>query len=222
MSPRPAVIFDLDGTLLDAFEDIAAAVNHPLSAHGFATHSLAAVKEMVGEGAGRLLDRANAHVPQHLRTQIDAEMLAYYREHPADHARLYDGIVEVLQRLRAAGFALAVLSNKPLPMTLKTCDQLGLTPLLDDIVGENGAAAPRKPDPTALRAQLKRLNTDRALIVGDGSPDGEVAHRAGIPFLAVLWGTKTRADLAVWKPWAYVETVQEMEAAILRWAKESK
>jgi phosphoglycolate phosphatase len=206
-----AVIFDLDGTLIDAFQDIANAINRPLAARAMPTHDIVAIRNLVGEGAGKLIERAvPANTDAETLAAIRAEMMEWYREHPADHAFVYDGIVAVLEALRNAGIPMGVLSNKPHPMTLRTCNDLGITAYFADIAGELGPEVPRKPDPLGLRLQLERIGADSAIMVGDGRPDGEVAIATGSPFVAVTWGTRTAEQLAPYNPIATADQPAEL------------
>ncbi|MBI1291544.1 HAD-IA family hydrolase [bacterium] len=203
---KRAVIFDLDGTLVDAFQDIANAINRPLAARGMPTHSVDTIRTFVGEGAGKLIERS---VPPGTDAatleSVRAEMMAWYRDHPADHAFIYEGILPVLEALRSRGVPMGVLSNKPHAMTLSTCERLGLSDFFGDVAGEQGAGVPRKPDPMGLRLQLERLGVEDAIMVGDGRPDGEVARAAGVPFVAVTWGTRTAEQLLEYGPVAVVD-----------------
>ncbi len=208
------VIFDLDGTLIDAFSDIADAVNVPLRRRGYPTHSVAAITEFVGEGAGKLIERATPNIPADEIEEVRREMMDYYRQFPAEHAIVYTGILPLLEGLRARGLRLGILTNKRIEMTHKTLVKLGLTNYFDDVVGEDGESTPRKPHPGGLLAQIQRLGGHSAILVGDGIPDGKVAIAAGVPFVAVLWGTRTREQLAEFNPIAYAETVEELDAIL--------
>ena len=209
MGDKAAVIFDLDGTLIDAFRDIQEAINRPLVARGVAPHSLDQIVRWVGDGAFKLAERAT---PPHLmdqQKQIFGEMMLYYRDHPADHAVLYPGVIELLKGLQADRIPIGVLSNKPYEMCVKTCAQLGLMPFVDVLHGHT-ETAPRKPDPEALRSVMADLGVTRAVMVGDGVPDGEVSQAAGVPFIACLWGSRTREQLAEFAPVAWADSVAEL------------
>ncbi len=214
---KPSAIFDLDGTLIDAFADIAAAVNHGLKHYGLPTHSVEDVRGFVGNGVTKLIDRAAPGHTDEMKDKVMAELMVYYQTHPADHAFTYDGAIAMLEDLRGRGWKLGILSNKPHHVTMLTCDKLGLTSYFDDIVGEHPVNAPRKPDPTALRAQIKRMGRDRAMLAGDGVPDGVVANTVGIPFAACLWGTRIRDELAPNKPFCFAENVPELHRELLKW-----
>ena len=216
MASNRAVVFDLDGTLVDAFSDIAAAVNVPLAARGYRTHSVQEIKRMVGDGAGKLIERAAPPgLSPHETRAIFEEMMTHYREHPADLAVVYPGVFPLLQRLADSGIRLAVLSNKPHPMTLKTCDDLGLTKYFDDILGEVTGQYPRKPDPRGLQAQLQRLGARTSIMVGDGIPDAQVANAARIPFIGCLWGTRNADELSRFNPVGLAQTVDDLGPLIL-------
>lgn len=209
------VVFDLDGTLVDAFADIAVAVNAPLVKRGFPAYGVDVIRSMVGDGTGMLLQRAT---PEELMDDFDVikeEMHAQYLAHPATLATVYDGIFPVLEALKARGVKMAALTNKPHAMTLKTCDEMGLTPYLDEMIGENAPLVPRKPDPGGLLGILERLGATSSCMVGDGKPDGEVALNAKVPFVACLWGTKIREELAVYNPVTWAETPDDLTEAIL-------
>lgn len=209
-----AVIFDLDGTLVDAFSDIAEAVNVPLRARGIAPYSMETIKGMVGDGAGKLLDRAAPMLSPEEQLRFREEMLAYYHAHPADMAYVYEGIFPLLEALRSAGVPLGILTNKPHPMTVKTCDQMGLTPFFQDISGIQVEGGLRKPDPRSLMEQLARLGVSHGIMVGDGVPDGQVAVATGQPFVAVLWGTRGRAELEAFSPVAVAAQVADLESIL--------
>ncbi len=220
MTARPfAAIFDLDGTLVDAFEDIRAAVNAPLRARGLPPCSVEDIRNMVGDGVGKLLERAGHQVPPEEMDEFRREALAHYRAHPADNATVYPGVVTALEMIRAEGIRTGVLTNKPQAMTERTLDQLGLTPYFDDVRGEHPEESPRKPDPRGLLEQIERLGAVRAVVVGDGVPDGEVSQRAGVPFLACLWGTRTREQLEPYSPAAWADSPEDLPELIFRLAE---
>lgn len=208
------LVFDLDGTLVDAFEDIAVAINRPLAALGLPLKDASEIRELVGEGAGKLIERCSAGAPPEKLPWIREEMMGWYFDHPADHAFVYDGIREMLEEFHARGISMGVLSNKPHPMTVKTCDELGLSRYFRVIQGEDANLGPRKPDPALLLNLCGRMGTDRNLLVGDGVPDGQVAQNAGLPFVACLWGTRDRHHLEPFAPVAFVERPTELAAAL--------
>jgi phosphoglycolate phosphatase len=185
------VIFDLDGTLLDTLEDLAAAVNHALSLKGFPPHTLAEYRLMVGHGVRNLVTQA---LPEEQRVDavIDtclAEFKAYYTAHIDTHTHPYPGMQELLRTLHARGVRLAVASNK---------FQSGTEYLIRRFFGDipfvailgNREGYPLKPDPEIVGEVLRRARTDvaDAVLVGDSATDMTTAANGGISAIAVTWG----------------------------------
>ena len=185
------VLFDLDGTLLDTLEDLAAAVNHALSLHGFPLHTLGEYRLMVGHGVRNLVTQA---LPEDRREDalIDtclAEFKAYYTAHIDVHTHPYPGMQELLRTLHGHGVKLAVASNK---------FQSGTEYLIRRFFGDipfvavlgNREGFPLKPDPEIVGEVLRRADADPddAVLVGDSATDMKTAANGGIPFVAVTWG----------------------------------
>jgi phosphoglycolate phosphatase len=185
-------VFDLDGTLVDSAEDIAASVNHALAAVGLPLRTLAEVRGFVGEGARKLLERAVGDRQDLVEPALRA-WEAHYAEHALDRTRPYPGIVEELAR---AGRTLAVLTNKPGPAARQIVEGLGLAPRFAEVVG--GGEAPRKPDPTGLLAMMARLGAtaEETVVVGDSAVDVATGRNARVAVVAVTWGFGRREDLA--------------------------
>ncbi len=193
------VIFDLDGTLVDAFRDIQAAVNAMLASHGYPTHDIATIRGFVGNGVVRLVERClPPEGARHLDESV-AFVRKYYEEHPADHAALYPGVKDGLQRLKAAGVKIAILSNKPHEITLVLANRLGLDRLAHLVMGEQ-RGIPMKPDPTTVLMIREELGTETLSIVGDGLPDAQLARNLGARFVGVDWGIGTRGQLEEYGP----------------------
>lgn len=180
---KTAVLFDLDGTLLDTLEDLADAVNETLRHYGCPERTLTEVRAMVGNGVRNLVLRA---LPEEKKPQVD-EILPFFREyyaaHSQDKTRPYAGIPEVLDAL-AREYPLAVASNKPDSMVKALCREY-----FGDIyaLGER-PGFPRKPAPDMVRQVLSDLGADRCVYVGDSEVDVLTAANAGVPCLSVLWG----------------------------------
>ncbi|HEX8203355.1 MAG TPA: HAD family hydrolase, partial [Isosphaeraceae bacterium] len=178
-----AVLFDLDGTLLDTLADIAAAANAVLSRHGLPAHPVEAYRRFIGDGVATLFHRAL--LPGHAEPERVARCVEDFRD---VHGRIwnvstrpYAGIPELLDALGARGLGLAILSNKPDEFTrLCAAEYLARWPFRA-VLGQR-AGIPRKPDPAGAWEIAGRLGlpTDRFLYVGDSAVDMETARRAGM------------------------------------------
>ncbi|MDX2176650.1 MAG: HAD hydrolase-like protein [Candidatus Sumerlaeia bacterium] len=184
---RTLVVFDLDGTLVDAFADIAAAVNGALASRGLPTHAQAAVTGMVGDGIAVLCRRAAPMLGGAELESFTEEVRARYAADPVARSAVFPGALQVLEELRAAGAPAAVLSNKPHALTLEVCARLGIAERVARVQGEAPPEFPRKPDPAGARRLMAELGCGRALVVGDMAPDAELAAALGAPFIAVRW-----------------------------------
>lgn len=197
MKKPKLLIFDLDGTLVDAFDDIALAANAALKDMGRAQRDPAEVRSRVG-GGGRLL-MARLLGEDAREEEIDrafAGWKAHYERRPCVYARPYPGVPETLPALQAEGIALAVLSNKLESLSRVIVKKTGLAPYIAEVRGER-EGIPKKPDPAGLFALMKLWGADQesCWMVGDGDADGEGAKKAGIPFIGVSWGVFSREAL---------------------------
>ncbi len=188
---RRLAIFDLDGTLVDSVDDLAAAVNVALARVGLPPRGRDEVRGMIGNGARVLLERAVSPHAQLLETAL-AAWREHYAAHLLDSTRPYPGIAEALA---GAGRALAVLTNKPGPMARQILEGLGLAGRFAAVVGGGDAAA--KPDPAGALGLLRRLGAraEDAVLVGDSPVDAATARNAGINFVAATWGLSSREEL---------------------------
>ena len=191
-----AIVFDLDGTLLDTSRDIRFVLNNSLAKFGLPPVSSGALRAMLGDGAYNLVSRA---VPAGRRDLVQAVYEDYvpaYASHDNSRTVLYRGEDGALKRLKAAGVKLAVLSNKPQDATLACCrDKLGEYGF-DMVVGQG--RFPLKPDPSALYYMMDSLGVgkDECLFTGDGETDINTARNAGVQCVSVLWGFRSREQLA--------------------------
>ena len=197
--PMPsAVIFDLDGTLLDTLDDLADSANEALAACGFPTHPVDAYRTFVGDGMTVLIERI---LPEASRTTgavdlvLDYYRAAYSRRWKAK-TRLYPGIEELLTGLTAGGIPLAVLSNKPQAYT-EICMAHFLGHHRFEVIFGQRAHVTRKPDPAGayeIAAQLG-LDVTEILFIGDTATDMDTATAAGMIPVGVLWGFRQEAEL---------------------------
>ena len=186
------LIFDLDGTLVDSFTDIAEAANHALRAVGGRERTVAEVRAMVGHGGRKLM--ADLLDPDADEAAVDAAYdlwRGYYAKHPTDFATLYDGVEEGLETLRRRGHLLAILSNKTHELVLQIAANLGLEARVDAVQGERPPI--KKPDPAVLFALMDEFGAEasQTIMIGDGTADMQVATNAGVPALGVSYGVST-------------------------------
>lgn len=198
MSRYDAVIFDLDGTLLDTLDDLMDAVNHALAEMGWPLRSREEIRQFVGNGVALLMERS---VPAGTASADTAKALAifkdYYELHKQDKTAPYPGVVELLKALREKGFQLAVVSNK-FDAAVKALVEDYFPALLHSAAGENEVAGvPKKPAPAMVLRVLKELGVSpgRAVYVGDSDVDLQTAANAGLPCISVTWGFRDRAFL---------------------------
>ena len=193
---RPAaLVFDLDGTLVDSRRDIAAGINRMRGDYGLAPFALERVVRMVGEGARVLVERAVAgELPPERIDEALGRYLAHYREVALDTTRPYPGIAAMLAAL-ATIYPMAVLSNKGEEMTRHLLAALGLAPYFREVVGGDSLAT-RKPDPAGLALLAERLGVSLAdlMLVGDSRVDAATAANAGSRFARVDWGFPRAAE----------------------------
>lgn len=198
MSHTRAVIFDLDGTLLDSLADIADAMNRVLAGLGMPEHPRQAYRYMVGEGMATLVNRALPPERRNPDTQATAltAMREEYGRNWRNQTRPYPQIPELLNELERRGITLAVLSNKPEEFTIQAVQQL-LAPHQFAIVRGARPDTPRKPDPTGALALANHLALPVAevLYVGDSGIDMQTAKGAGMFAIGVLWGFRSADEL---------------------------
>ena len=211
-----AVIFDLDGTLLNTLGDLTAAVNHALTAHGFSTHTEAEVRTYVGDGVRELIVRAcPPDTDEETQAAVLADYLPYYAAHNADVTAPYEGVIALLTALRDAGVRLAVVSNKHDAGVQALCARF-FGEYLDFAVGADGSR-PLKPAPDILLYAMERMGVspENTWFVGDSVMDVQTAHNAGVRCAAVTWGFQDVPRLAAEHPALLAATPQEVLQAVL-------
>lgn len=189
MTSIRAVVFDLDGTLLNTLDDLAAAVNVALDAHGMPRRTCTEVRGFIGNGVTKLIERAvPAGTDAAAQQAVFDTFRAYYAEHSLDATAPYDGILPTLARLRDAGIAMAVVSNK-LEEATEALRRHFFADCISIAVGD-APERPRKPAPDGTLTALARLGVtpDEAIFVGDSDVDVLTATNAGLPCLGVTWG----------------------------------
>jgi len=193
-----AVIFDLDGTLLDTLEDIALSMNSVLSGAGFPSHPAVAYRGFIGEGITTLARRVLPEGRRDERTveQMVAGMLTEYGKHWADHTRPYPGIPEVLDVLTRRGIRMAVLSNKMDRFTKEIIATLLKEWEFAEVIGAQ-TALPPKPDPAGARliARTLGIREEEFVYLGDSNIDMLTAVHAGMFPVGALWGFQSADEL---------------------------
>ncbi|MEO5330640.1 MAG: phosphoglycolate phosphatase [Magnetococcus sp. YQC-5] len=197
-----ALLFDLDGALVDTAPDLCRAMNHVLTRRHGITLPLDHVTHLVGHGARALLARGfwgeGAEPPNNdpdFETAV-AEFLEYYRDHLVDNSRPFPDVTTTLELLAATGFAMAVVTNKPEMLARSLLDQLDLSRHFSLIVG--GDTRPtRKPDPQPLLFALEHLHIppDQGVMIGDSETDLQAARNAGMPVILLSYGYNRGKDV---------------------------
>lgn len=187
-------IFDLDGTLLNTLNDLAASTNYALRQHGMPERTLEEVRRFVGNGVRLLMERA---VPEGTDEALFEETFAtfkhHYMEHNMDTTSPYDGVQEMLRQLKRKGKRLAVVSNKFYAATQELVAHF--FPEVEVAIGENEAEGIRKkPAPDTVMEALRQLgvSSEGAVYVGDSDVDLMTARNSELPCISVLWGFRDK------------------------------
>lgn len=189
MKKYKLAVFDMDGTILDTLADLHLSVNHILVEAGFPERSLEEVRQFVGNGIHKLIERA---VPEGTSEEkIDElfeNMLAYYKDHCTEHTAPYEGIPELIDTLKAGGIKVAVVSNKAHTAVQKLCEQYFKGQFMVAVGDRPGAL--RKPAPDSVNAVLTELGVNRedAVYIGDSDVDVQTAKNANMDCIGVDWG----------------------------------
>lgn len=191
-----AVIFDLDGTLLNTLDDLAAATNYALAQHGLPLRTTEEVRWFVGNGIRKLIERAvPGGTPVDVQEAVLATFNKYYKEHCNDATKAYDGVMELLAKLRSAGCKTAIVSNKA-DYGVQELVRRYFAANLDAACGERSGIA-KKPAPDMLLAVMQKLDAKKSetIYVGDSDTDLETARNVGVPCIGACWGFRGREFL---------------------------
>ncbi len=193
-----AVLFDLDGTLLDTLEDLADSMNTVLARRGLPAHPVEAYKTFVGDGVLALARRTlpDEATDEETLHAVVAEMRSEYARRWAEKTRPYEGIVELLAELQQRGTRLAVLSNKPDDFT-RLCVERFFEDIHFEVVrGVTDGTTP-KPDPTGAKDICATIGVapEQVLYLGDTNTDMQTATAAGMYAVGATWGFRTAEEL---------------------------
>ncbi|GHU53817.1 phosphoglycolate phosphatase [Clostridia bacterium] len=197
MAKVEAVLFDLDGTLLNSLDDLADAANYALFARGHKTHETEKYKYFVGNGVRVLMERI---IPKERGTEEEIEATLeiyceYYGKHSLDKSKPYDGITDLLKSLNGMGIKCAVVTNKPIEQAAFIIEKY--FGKLFDFVSGGREGVPLKPAPDMANLALSELGVspENAFFLGDTKMDMQTAAACGAIPVGVLWGFRQRAEL---------------------------
>lgn len=206
-----AFIFDLDGTLLNTLPDLVNVTNKALEEEGFPPHSPEQILTYIGDGAARLIAQAvPAEATPEQTERVFQNFKNFYHDFGIRYTTEFDGMSEALERAKAAGIGLAIMSNKFEQGVLDVRDRF-FSGLIEVAHGESDSI-PRKPDPTGLLLCARELGVDPAqcLFFGDSASDIQAAHNAGMKGVAVKWGYQPHERLFDAHPEYIIDTPADM------------
>ncbi len=209
------VIFDLDGTLLNTLDDLSDGVNYTLRKFGFKQRTIEEVRAFVGNGVKNLILRA---LPEDKKDMLDKCLPVfkeYYGEHNAVKTAPYEGIIELLTRLKEKGIRTAIVSNK-YDLAVKQLQESTFGGLIDFALGE-GNGIKVKPDPEGIYYAMDKIGAtkDSCVYVGDSEVDVITARGAGLKCITVTWGFRDEQTLRALSPDMIARSVEELEKLIL-------
>ena len=190
-----AVIFDLDGTLLDTLKDLYNSVNHALRTFGFPERTIDEVRRFIGNGVKRLMERST---PEGTSEKVNAECLdcfrAHYLQHMSDNTAPYEGVIELIAKLREKGVRTAVVSNKLHSAVVDLCKDYFEG--IEEAIGVS-TEDERKPNPVNVLKVLDLfgITAEECIYVGDSEVDVQTAHNAEVKCIGVTWGFRDEAEL---------------------------
>ena len=204
-----AILFDLDGTLIDSVRDIAASVNWVLNGMGLPVKSVEEVGGFVGDGVQTLLQRSIGGNDHAAIQEAVKRFRAHYLRHCLETTRLYPTVQETLARVRTK--RLAVVTNKPYPPTMRILDGLQVTGYFPVVLGgESTARRKPHPEPVLKALELLEVAAEEAMIVGDSPHDIEAGRQAGLHTCGVTYGLTPRAAVEATRPDHLIDAMQEL------------
>ncbi|WP_246415279.1 HAD family hydrolase [Megasphaera hominis] len=215
MKPYKAIIFDMDGTVLDTLDELTHSLAHIFRQHGLPEKTSQEVRACLGYGYIGLIQRAVPDLPVAEQEQLAREFKDWYGAHCAGHTCLYAGIHELLQALKDAGRQTAIVSNKG-QAAVTTLHEEFFSGLVTFSLGESPLYQ-KKPAPDMVWEALKRLGCaqEDAVYIGDSEVDKRTADNAGLDSILVTWGFRDPAFLEALQPDYLVQTPQELQTLLL-------
>lgn len=194
-----AVLFDLDGTLLDTLSDLAGALNAARQMNGLPAQDIEQIRSYIGNGRRKLIERSLSTDPGEYDEELAVKLLTddsrYYNSHCMINTKPYDGIVDLIRRLKSDGIRICCVTNK----ADETANTLigHFFPDMFDIVAGSVPEVPVKPDPAVVERCLIKLGLQESecVFIGDSEVDIQTAANAGMDCISVCWGYKTREFL---------------------------
>lgn len=190
-------IFDLDGTLLNTLQDLTDSVNYVVSQYGVSAYSTEQVRNMVGNGIRKLMERAmpggNAH--EHFEEAF-SDFKIYYQANCMNHTKPYEGIQELITELQKKNIKIGIVSNKNHEALVKLCDYF-FSDHVDVVIGQQ-EGIPKKPAPDSVLTAMSQMQArkDNTIYIGDSEVDAQTAANAKLACILVTWGFRDALQLA--------------------------
>lgn len=212
MEKYKAIVFDMDGTVLDTLDELTKSLNYVFARHGLPSMTQKAIRPCLGFGYDGFIDKAAPQAPEALRRTMTKEFIAYYSARCQTTTFPYPGIPQVLGRLKAAGYHMAIVSNKGQGAVSELHDEY-FKDFVDFSLGETPMYR-KKPAPDMVWEALKRLSCakENAIYVGDSEVDKQTADNAGLDAALVTWGFRDRDFLKSLQPTYLIDTREELGA----------
>lgn len=206
-----AIIFDLDGTLLNTLDDLSDAVNYCLNKFGYSKRSKVQIRSFVGNGIKKLMERA---LPNDIDEEEFQKIFTFYKEYYTSHCRIktkpYEGIIDLLLSLKDKGYRLAIVSNKN-DAAVKELADYYFKNIFELSIGQRDGIR-KKPAPDSLNEAIRILGVEKknVLYVGDSEVDKQTADNAEVDCTLVDWGFRDREDLEKLKPKSIISKPEEL------------
>ncbi len=220
---KTTIIFDLDGTLLYTIEDIRDSVNQTLTKFNLPNISVEETLSFVGSGARYLIEKASKVEDEEKLDEIFNYYVGLQQNNKNEKTKLYDGLDELLIKLKKSGFKIAILSNKPDDVTKVVYNQLLSKYNFDFVMGNIIGLFKPKPDKSCVEYCLKNLNStaEESIYVGDSDVDMKTALGSNIDEIGVLWGYRSKKALESVGAKRFAEYPKQLEKLIYELASNS-